>query len=184
MKPAPCSRGPMWIFNCRFCRGKRKGIISRILGFPLPPIFIRKRPLTGCRPQRPAPPSLLRAQGRARPSVFFTRNLAADIKENLSKICDAKLMRRIEVVNLDRWVSGFLRKNDYTFEIDYGSRTKALWEKAVTLAPSSLGLPDSFFREEWEWVIQPQGITSFSDYIKALRVGRGVPLNPWFAAAI
>ena len=107
----------------------------------------------------------------------FTRNLAADIKENLSKICDAKLMRRIEVVNLDRWVSGFLRKNDYTFEIDYGNRTKALWEKAITLAPSSLGLPDSFFREEWERVIQPQGITSFSDYIQAPRVGRGVPLT-------
>ncbi|WP_462270446.1 UvrD-helicase domain-containing protein [Desulfobacter sp.] len=107
----------------------------------------------------------------------FTRNLAADIRENLSKICDSKLMRRIEVVNLDRWVSSFLRKNDYNFEIDYGRRTKDLWEKAMTLAPSELGLPDSFYREEWERVIQPQGISSFAEYLRAPRIGRGVSLS-------
>jgi len=107
----------------------------------------------------------------------FTRNLAADIKENLSKICPDKLMRRIEVVNLDRWVTGFLRKNDYTFEIDYGKRTKPLWEKAITLVPSELGLNESFYREEWERVIQPQGITAFSEYLTAPRVGRGVRLT-------
>lgn len=107
----------------------------------------------------------------------FTRNLAADIKENLSKICPDKLMRRIEVINLDRWVSSFLRKNDYAHDIDYGKRTKLLWDKAIALIPSELGLDDSFYREEWERVIQPQAITSFSEYFKAPRVGRGVRLT-------
>lgn len=107
----------------------------------------------------------------------FTRNLAADIKENLSKICPDRLMRRIEVINLDRWVAAFLRKNDYTYEIDYGKRTKYFWDKALTLAPSELGLADSFYSEEWERVIQPQAITSFSEYVKAARIGRGVRLN-------
>jgi hypothetical protein len=107
----------------------------------------------------------------------FTRNLAADIRENLAKICPAKLMRRIEVVNLDRWVSSFLRKNDYSYEIDYGSRTKSLWGKALTLAPSELGLDDTFYREEWERVIQLQAITSLAEYIRAPRVGRGVRLS-------
>lgn len=107
----------------------------------------------------------------------FTRNLAADIKENLSKICSDRLMRRIEVINLDRWVTSFLRKNDYTYEIDYGKRTKYFWDKAITLAPSELGLADSFYREEWERVIQPQGITSFPEYVKAARIGRGVRLT-------
>ena len=107
----------------------------------------------------------------------FTRNLAADIKENLAKICNDKLMRRIEVVNLDRWVSGFLRKNDYTFDIDYGKRTKPLWEKALTLAPSELELDEGFYREEWERVIQPLGVSSFKDYLKASRIGRGVRLS-------
>ena len=107
----------------------------------------------------------------------FTRNLAADIKENLAKICPDKLMRRIEVVNLDRWVLSFLKKNDYNYDIDYGERTKSLWEKAITLTPSELELGDSFYREEWERVIQPQAITTFAEYMKAPRVGRGVRLS-------
>ncbi|MDY6988931.1 MAG: UvrD-helicase domain-containing protein [Thermodesulfobacteriota bacterium] len=107
----------------------------------------------------------------------FTRNLAADIKENLSKICSDKLMRRIEVVNLDRWVSAFLRKNDYTYDIDYGRRTRALWEKALTLAPGELEYGENFFREEWERVIQQQAIFTFDEYLKASRVGRGTRLS-------
>ena len=107
----------------------------------------------------------------------FTRNLAADIKENLAKICSSDLMRRIEVVNLDRWVSGFLKKNGYTYDIDYGKRSKPLWEKALTLAPSELGLDDSFYREEWDRVIQPQAISSFAEYLKATRIGRGIRLT-------
>jgi len=107
----------------------------------------------------------------------FTRNLAADIKENLAKICSAELMRRIEVVNLDRWVSAFLRKNGYNYEVDYGRRSKELWDKALTLAPTELKLDDRFYREEWDRVIQPLGILSFSDYLKAKRVGRGIRLT-------
>lgn len=107
----------------------------------------------------------------------FTRNLAADIKENLAKICPDKLMRRIEVSNLDRWALSFLRKNSYNYDIDYGERTAPLWEKTLTLAPNELDLGDLFYREEWERVIQPQEITSLAQYIKATRVGRGVRLN-------
>jgi superfamily I DNA/RNA helicase len=107
----------------------------------------------------------------------FTRNLAADIKENLAKICPDKLMRRIEVVNLDSWVSSFLKKSDYNYDIDYGKRTKPLWDKALMLAPGELGVDDTFYREEWERVVQPQAITSFAEYMKAPRVGRGVRLS-------
>jgi superfamily I DNA/RNA helicase/mRNA-degrading endonuclease RelE of RelBE toxin-antitoxin system len=107
----------------------------------------------------------------------FTRNLAADIRENLSKICPPNLMRRIEVVNLDRWVSTFLRKNEYSHEIDYGRRTRPLWEKALNLAPQELPYHDVFYREEWDRVIQPQGIDSLQAYFKAARVGRGIRLS-------
>jgi hypothetical protein len=107
----------------------------------------------------------------------FTSNLAADIKENLAKICPDKLMRRIDVVNLARWVSGFLKRNNYTYRIDYGARTKTLWDKALHVSPTELNFDDSFYREEWERVIQPQGITSFPEYLNASRVGRGTRLN-------
>ena len=39
----------------------------------------------------------------------FTRNLAADIENNLRAICTPEEMKRIEVINLDRWVQRFLR---------------------------------------------------------------------------
>lgn len=107
----------------------------------------------------------------------FTRNLAADIQENLRNICSEEILRRIEVVNLDRWVSEFLHRNGYDFEIDYGNKTMPLWEEALNLIPSELNLPVSFYREEWERIIQPQSVTSLSEYIRVSRLGRGMRLS-------
>lgn len=107
----------------------------------------------------------------------FTRNLAADIQENLTKICSKDMMRRIEVVNLDRWVSQFLKKNGYDYQIDYGRRIEHLWNKALDLVPVELDFDLSFYREEWERVVQSQAITSVEEYIKASRVGRGTRLT-------
>ncbi len=107
----------------------------------------------------------------------FTRNLAADIQENLAKICSKDTLAKVEVVNLDQWVTGFLRKHGYEFEIDYGARSRPLWEDALNLAPPELAVPPSFYREEWEQVIQPHGITALRDYLRVSRVGRGQPLS-------
>ena len=107
----------------------------------------------------------------------FTRNLAADIQENLKKICPYDVLRRIEVINLDKWVSDFLQRQGYKYEIDYGTKTKDLWEKALILAPAIYDLSASFYRQEWEKVIQPQEIKSASEYMKASRLGRGGRLN-------
>lgn len=112
----------------------------------------------------------------------FTRNLATDIQENLKKICSKELLVRIEVMNLDRWVSNFLIKNGYDYKIDYGNQSTQLWNKALDMVPSDLGQDKiigdlNFYREEWERIIQPQGITTFEQYKKASRVGRGTRLN-------
>jgi superfamily I DNA/RNA helicase/mRNA-degrading endonuclease RelE of RelBE toxin-antitoxin system len=107
----------------------------------------------------------------------FTRNLAADIKENLEKICPDDIMKRIEVINLDRWVSHFLKKHKYNYDIDYGKRSGPLWEKALSLVPEELALGDQFYREEWERIIQPHRIETFAEYSKVSRVGRGTRLN-------
>ena len=107
----------------------------------------------------------------------FTRNLAEDIKENLGKICTDDIMSRIEVVNLDRWVSNFMRSNGYKYEIDYGKRTEELWENALNEIPANLNLAPSFYREEWERIIQPHGIVSLAEYMKVSRIGRGIRLN-------
>ena len=107
----------------------------------------------------------------------FTRNLAADIRENLSKICPDKVMRRIEVVNLDQWVSVFLNRNGYAYKIDYGAKTCALWEKALDMMATDLAFDETFYRDEWERIIQPQEIETLKDYFKASRLGRGIRLS-------
>lgn len=107
----------------------------------------------------------------------FTKNLAMDIYENLKKICKDDLLERIEVKNLDQWVYEFLYKNGYQEQIVYSDQTDQLWDDALMLKPSSLDLPDSFFKEEWERVIQPQSVTTLQEYIRAKRIGRGTRLS-------
>lgn len=108
----------------------------------------------------------------------FTKNLAQDIEDNLKVLCGTELAKKIEVVNLDRWVSYFLRKQQYDFEVVYNQQTlDALWRVAYSEMPASLDLSLAFFMEEWQQVVQPQSITSIDEYKKAKRIGRGTRLN-------
>ncbi|MGM0639094.1 MAG: UvrD-helicase domain-containing protein, partial [Pseudomonadota bacterium] len=107
-----------------------------------------------------------------------TRNLAADIEQNLHKFCSSQALERIDVMNLDAWVVSFLKKQGY----DYGllmeaQQQKRLWEEAYSEKPAAIDLELAFFQEEWARVIQPQSIGSLDDYKKASRIGRGTRLN-------
>lgn len=108
----------------------------------------------------------------------FTKNLAADIQQNLNKICSQEELTRIDVQNLDSWVMSFLKKQGY----DYGLLTNSseenkLWEQAYSEKPASSDLEISFFKEEWARVVQPQSVRSVDEYKKASRIGRGTRLN-------
>ena len=105
----------------------------------------------------------------------FTRNLAADIRENLRLIGSPSVLERIEVVNLDAWISRFLGQQDYEYTIDYRGEAEDLWEKALMMAPE--GRDRTFLRNEWEQVIQPNGIRSEKGYMRVSRIGRGTPLQ-------
>lgn len=108
----------------------------------------------------------------------FTRNLANDIDKNLDSICDGREKKNIEVINLDRWVWHFLKKHAYDFKIIFEeSVLDGYWKKALSEKPLDIGLSDSFFKEEWQLVIQPQGIKTLDGYKKASRIGRGTRLN-------
>lgn len=107
----------------------------------------------------------------------FTRNLATDIHENLRTLCGTELLSRIEVVNLDAWVSNFLKGRGYRFEPVFDDEGNELWENALALAPPETGLPADFYRQEWDQVIQPQGIGSLEEYLKAPRLGRGTKIG-------
>ena len=108
----------------------------------------------------------------------FTRNLAVDIQENLNNICSEAELGKIEVVNLDRWVQTFLRKHSYDYQVVFDSnQLKQYWQRALVEKPADVDLPENFFIEEWQQVIQPQGVTSVNDYKRASRIGRGTSLN-------
>ena len=112
--------------------------------------------------------------------VTFTRNLAADIENNLRSICSPQEMRRIDVTNLDRWVFAFLRRRNYDFRIVY-DRGQApwneVWRQALALRDSSLNLPDAFYADELDQIVLAHGITTEVEYLRVSRTGRGTPLR-------
>lgn len=103
----------------------------------------------------------------------FTKNLAIDIQANLRKLCSTEVMRRIEVANIDAWISRYLKQNGYNFDIAFGERLDIPWSNALNVKDSSLGLTDQFYRNEWDQVIQRQGIQDMGTYVRADRTGRG-----------
>jgi superfamily I DNA/RNA helicase len=107
----------------------------------------------------------------------FTRNLATDIQENLRKLCSVDVLSRIDVVNLDAWVANFLRGQGYRHQVVFDEDENDAWNYALNQAPSELGLTPSFYRSEWEQVIQAQNITDADQYVKASRIGRGTKLR-------
>ena len=112
--------------------------------------------------------------------VTFTRNLAADIKNNLRSICSPQEMRRIDVTNLDRWVYDFLRRRNYDFHIVYNrgqAPWKEVWQQALALKDSGLNLLDAFYSDELDQIILANGITSEAEYLRVPRTGRGTPLH-------
>ena len=106
----------------------------------------------------------------------FARNLATDIENNLRSICSPEEMSRIDVTNLDRWVVRFLRGRRYEFRVEFG-RNREAWQQALDLKPSELDLSDSFYEDEWEQVIQAQGVVSEQEYRHVSRFGRGTRLG-------
>lgn len=107
----------------------------------------------------------------------FTRNLAIDIENNLKTICTPEVMKRIQVINLDAWVTSFLKEEGIETRIVYKNETDELWQKAYTLAPPTLGFPLSFYQEEWQEVVQANRCQTLKDYLASRRLGRGTRLS-------
>ena len=139
---------------------------------------IQDAPDTPAAPEARSPGSVPEPAGRIL-FTTFTRNLAADIEHNLRAICTPEEMERIEVTNLDRWVVRFLRRRRYRFRIVYdrGRDAGEAWQRALDLKPPDLDFPDAFYDDEWEQVVQANGVTTADEYLRVPRTGRGVRLG-------
>ena len=107
----------------------------------------------------------------------FTRNLATDIRANLTKICEPEQLQRIEVIHLDGWVMNFLKSQGLQVRVFNDEARESCWSMAMDVADTSLGLANRFYQEEWQEVVLAQGCRSRDDYLVARRVGRGTRLN-------
>lgn len=110
----------------------------------------------------------------------FTRNLAADIEQNLRTLCSAETFAKLEVRNLDAWVNGFMRSRKLEHRIVYDRKQDAArqaWQTALAVKDASLDLPDNFYESELEQVVLAQGITTLDQYRTVRRTGRGVILS-------
>ena len=108
----------------------------------------------------------------------FTRNLATDLSNQLSKLLDADHLARIEVINIDAWVSSMLRRYGIGRKVIYDTRPeyKDCWQEALTEFDCD-AISESECFEEWKTVIQPQGIMTQMEYFLAHRQGRGKALT-------
>ncbi|WFF74365.1 UvrD-helicase domain-containing protein [Proteiniclasticum sp. QWL-01] len=107
----------------------------------------------------------------------FTSSLADDISDQLKVLCPPEIHRRIEVINLDKWVNRFLKTQGRRESILYGYDLAAAWHEALNKAAVPLNLPPAFYADEYEKIILPQGINALEDYLRVRRTGRGTALD-------
>lgn len=105
----------------------------------------------------------------------YTANLAQNVEEMLSTLCpDCK--DRIEAIHLHSWAARFMKSNGAGFDIAYGQDLDDCWEQAWAGAEEA-AFDVGFFRQEWEQVVQANGIETLADYLKIPRTGRGHTLT-------
>ena len=107
----------------------------------------------------------------------FTKNLAEDIKNNLKKICSSSAFKRIEVINIDKWVFNYLESKGISVKLAYGKALDNCWDTVLKQAADGLTFNRDFYKREWELVIATQDIRTLEAYLRCPRTGMGTKLT-------
>ena len=123
-------------------------------------------------------------QGQKVLVTTFTTTLAKDIEENLKTLCPEHVSGstpRIEVINLDRWASQYLKKKQFDRRVvatqEDEDQIANLWLEVFDTYTLPDRLTEAFVKAEWEQIIQAKGLDDLNSYLKVSRAGRGTPLN-------
>jgi superfamily I DNA/RNA helicase len=123
-------------------------------------------------------------QGQKVLVTTFTTTLAKDIEENLTTLCPEHVSgsnARIEVINLDRWASQYLKKKQFDRRVvstkEDEDQIDSLWLEVFDSYTLPDRLTEAFVKAEWEQIIQAKGLDDLNSYLKVSRAGRGTPLN-------
>lgn len=112
----------------------------------------------------------------------FTKTLAGNIRANMQRLCGSEI-DRIEIVHLHSWAVNFLRAQGLKFEVASQEEIRQCWRDSF----SAVGVGDwseTFIKNEWERVIQAQGIGSREEYLQVARLGQSVRLTRPQRAAV
>ncbi|WP_277679358.1 UvrD-helicase domain-containing protein [Gracilibacillus dipsosauri] len=111
--------------------------------------------------------------------LTFTANLAKVINNQLDSIVPESSRKRIVVTTVHSLANRILKRYDENFQTvssrEVREQVKHAWEIAVST--EELGFDESFYREEWEDVVQRNGISSEKEYLRAKRIGRGTRIS-------
>lgn len=105
----------------------------------------------------------------------YTKNLAADLETQLGKLLTPEEMSRVDVTHLYSWAASYLRKRGARLRVVQKAPGAKYWKAAIPLGPDRF--KPAFYKEEWEKVIQAQGVREKAEYWYARRRGRGTRLN-------
>ncbi|MED5374280.1 MAG: UvrD-helicase domain-containing protein [Myxococcota bacterium] len=105
----------------------------------------------------------------------YTRNLASDLEHHLRQLLEPADLARLEVVNFHALSARLWAEHGNGKSIARQRHQDQAWETAMT--HESLGLPISFYQDEFAQILLGQDITQERAYLKARRTGRGVPLG-------
>ncbi len=118
----------------------------------------------------------LSRQGKRVLLTTFSKRLSQDIQKRIGDLCSLEERNRIRISTVHSRalaVLGSVRPGVRGRNSDSTRRT--LEEH---LPEDLMGFTPQFLREEWQYVVDQQGMTSFEEYAEAPRIGRGTPLGP------
>src|SRR5205085_1870713 len=88
------------------------------------------------------------AGAEGKPILFatFTRTLADDIRSQIAAIASPTEQELIDVVNVDQWAVGILKRFGYRPRLVFDDRDRRdAWQRAYTRKPEGLDYPNSFY---------------------------------------
>ena len=108
----------------------------------------------------------------------FTNTLAGDLKKLLAGICSPEQMGRVEVQTLDKTARDFLVANHVRARIDYATE-RDVSKRYMQLAMKATGYRGrkkvDFFLDEYELVVEAEGLETEDAYLNVSRRGRSSP---------
>jgi len=110
----------------------------------------------------------------------FTNTLAGDLKRFLAAICTPEQMARVDVQTLDKTAQELLKAAGVKAKIDYANECN-ISKKYMTPSLSAVGYVGrrtaGFLLDEYEQVVEADGIETEAAYLAANCSGRSAPLS-------